>query len=156
MKMSEISRKYVGVPYKVGGNSVEEGFDCIRLCLAVGRDLGHVLPESPRIGEYDLSNYTALFAPGMPFEIQKKSMVGFFEAYFDEIEFGQAFVGDIALLEAREMITAGTIVGNGNVMVTLIDRGVTIIALDKFRIKRWRFFRWRPVRNNKSITGGEI
>jgi len=37
-------RKYLGVPFKYGGNSIEEGFDCYNLCRAIYKEIGIDLP----------------------------------------------------------------------------------------------------------------
>jgi cell wall-associated NlpC family hydrolase len=37
--------KYLGVPFKFAGNSIEEGFDCINLCCAVAKDRGILMPN---------------------------------------------------------------------------------------------------------------
>lgn len=38
-------QKYLGVPFKYNGTSINEGFDCYNLCRAIYREMGVELPE---------------------------------------------------------------------------------------------------------------
>jgi cell wall-associated NlpC family hydrolase len=142
MRMVEATKEYIGVPYKLGGCS-KDGFDCFWLIVDMIKKQGKSLPEDLEIGKYNLANYTKLFSPDTSLEERKLVITGFFQKYFDEIEPGQAFIGDVALLELRDMIAAGILVGNDNVMLMFETSGVKIIPMNKFKVDRWRFFRCR-------------
>jgi cell wall-associated NlpC family hydrolase len=43
--INDIISKYLGVPYKFQGNTIEEGLDCVNLCTQVGKDLGVTIPN---------------------------------------------------------------------------------------------------------------
>jgi cell wall-associated NlpC family hydrolase len=142
MRMVEATKEYIGVPYKLGGDS-KEGFDCFWLIADMIKKQGKSLPANLEMGKYNVENYTQLFSSDTPYEERKLIITGFFEKYFDEIDSGRAFVGDMALLEAREMIAAGVLVGNDNVMLMFETTGVKIVPMSKFKLDRWRFFRCR-------------
>ncbi|GAI73199.1 unnamed protein product, partial [marine sediment metagenome] len=36
MNLIELTQKYADIPYKLGGKSMEEGFDCFSLFLKIG------------------------------------------------------------------------------------------------------------------------
>lgn len=38
-------QKYLGAPFKYGGKSIEEGFDCYNLCREIYKERGIELPE---------------------------------------------------------------------------------------------------------------
>lgn len=44
-EVNSIVMKYLGTPYKFLGKSIEEGLDCINLCLAVSKDFGKEIPN---------------------------------------------------------------------------------------------------------------
>ena len=44
--MGQLSiEKYIGVPFKSKGRSIEEGFDCIGLVIAIEKELGIEIPD---------------------------------------------------------------------------------------------------------------
>ena len=142
MRMVEATKEYIGVPYKLGGRS-KRGIDCFWLIVDMMKKQGKSLPEDLKVGKYNLGNYTKLFSPDTSLEERKLIIAGFFEKYFDEINPGRAFVGDMALLETRGMVAAGVLVGNDNVMLMFETSGVKVVPMNKFGPNRWRFFRCR-------------
>lgn len=43
--MSLNYEKYLGVPFKYGGQSIDEGFDCWNLCRVLSKEVGIDMPE---------------------------------------------------------------------------------------------------------------
>lgn len=60
MNINKIIMKYLGTEYKYQGNSIKEGFDCINLCCAVGKDLGVYIPNINH-NMFDEESYPVLF-----------------------------------------------------------------------------------------------
>lgn len=58
--MNEILFKYLGSPYKFHGSSKEEGYDCINLCISLGKDFGVPIPNINHIN-FTEENYSGLF-----------------------------------------------------------------------------------------------
>ena len=52
--------KYLGTNYKYHGDSLEDGFDCINLCCAIGKDLGVYIPNINH-SMFDIHSYQGLF-----------------------------------------------------------------------------------------------
>jgi len=52
--------KYLGAPYKFNGSSISEGFDCINLCIQIGKDRGINIPNINHKNN-SINNYFSLF-----------------------------------------------------------------------------------------------
>lgn len=116
--------------------------DCITMSIFIGKEMGKELPEGWSYRGYDLSTHGEIFNKSK--EEQAEYMIGFYETFFEEIDAGKAFIGDICLMQSKKlMITAGIVLGNGNLMIIFTDAGVRIYSIDKFKMEQKRFFRWR-------------
>lgn len=43
--INKVIMKYLGVPYKFNGESIQEGLDCINLCVLVAKEFGVNMPN---------------------------------------------------------------------------------------------------------------
>lgn len=59
-KVQEVIMKYLGTPYSFKGNSLIEGFDCVNLCTAIGKEFGIVIPNINH-SLCTVDNYSTLF-----------------------------------------------------------------------------------------------
>jgi len=132
MRVVELTKKYVGVPYKLGGKSVEEGLDCFSLILAVGEDLGYDLPYEFEGCTRD--TYAELFASS-PLAA-KRLMIAFLNSAYEKISPRRLRPKDLVLLSNPD--TGNIVVGvysGSNMVLTAPESGVALFELSLYTIK---------------------
>ena len=138
----EITSKYVGAPYKLGGWSVEEGFDCVSLIATIGEDIGLKMPKS--FGDYDRSSYVEIWNK-KPLEA-KKLMLRFIASLGKEIESNFSSAWDLLVIMNRKdplSFIVGINAGNGLVLSAFTDIGVNLVSLKSAGIRK--VYRWVTV-----------
>jgi cell wall-associated NlpC family hydrolase len=137
LKLAEIVGDYIGAPYKLGGSSYDEGFDCLRLVLKFGEDnIGVKIPDS--YGGVTLDTYPELWEKD-PVKA-KILMLGLFEEIAEKIPPYKAFVTDILLLRDQEGDNVGIHVGQGLVLSVFTNIGVQLANINGFEVRgayRW-------------------
>lgn len=130
--LAEITAKYVGAPYKLGASSMEEGYDCITLLLALAEDFGVELPDSFE----GLTRDT--YATAWQKDQDKQLMLRFINFLGTETE--HARPGDILIVEGKNGITVGISGGNRSFLSSFMDIGVRVISLQPYIIRK--AFKW--------------
>jgi hypothetical protein len=137
VRMNEVTAKYIGAPHKLGGKSIEEGFDCFSLLLELGEEFGVEIPDE--FEDLDRDNYVDLFE-----EDRAKAagrMVDFIKSVAEEIPIHTAFVGDIYVLEDNKgNIFTGIHAGNDLIFSSFFGDGVKCNHLRHYKIRS--AYRW--------------
>ena len=140
IKLIEVMRKYTDAPYKLGGSSVEEGYDCFSLVLALGEEFGVTIPDTFKGQTRETYGKMWLKDP----DKAKQVMLELFGELCEELRIGQAFVGDIFILENDEGMNVGIHAGNSLVITAFTDIGVRLANIGNFEVKGvYRWFRER-------------
>jgi hypothetical protein len=134
----EISSKYVGAPYGLGGFDREKGFDCLSLIISIGRDLGINMPTS--FSGYNTETYPSLWESDVP--KAKRLLLKYVMDLSEEIHIGKLFVPDLVLVDSGEDYFFGIAAGNGNILSAFINLGVKVEKMNSFTVRR--AFRWVP------------
>jgi len=137
-RLVDVTNKYIGAPYKLGGKSKREGFDCFGLSLYFARDeLGVEFPQETYEG-YTLDSYPEIWENDP--SKAKRFMIGVFNLLAKRIPAEKAFVTDLLLMERGEDEYVGIHAGNGLVLTSFTNLGVQLANLNGFKVKgayRW-------------------
>jgi len=137
MNLNEITQKYVGCPYKLGGKNTTEGFDCISLIFALANDLGITLSES--YGGVTLSSYPELWQSHP--EKAKRLLLRFISSLGEAIPVGKAFVGDLLILETENgELFVGMHAGHDLILSAFTDIGIALMTTRACTIRS--AYRW--------------
>lgn len=137
VNLSEITSKYVGAPFKIGGRSRDDGFDCFSLAFTLARDLGKDPPAI--LGDLNLENYADLYARDPDAAVD--ALVKYAETYLEEVPPARAFVGDLLILRrggGRRF--AALHAGNDFIISAFENVGVSIAKLRTFKVEK--VFKW--------------
>lgn len=85
----EISKRYIGFPYKSGGNT-PEGFDCSGFTQYVYKKAGYSLPRTT-VDQYNLLE---------PVKIPKKGDLVFFSIYNNKVSHVGIYIGDFQFIHS--------------------------------------------------------
>ena len=133
MRLAEITKKYVGAPYKLGSFDPKEGLDCLSLVLNFTRDLSGEVPE-----EFDgvtIDDYPKLWKEE-PIKAKKK-FVGFLASTFKEIDRRRSLPGDIIVCtDNNGKFVIGINAGNGQFLTVVENEGVRKLRISDFTLKR--------------------
>ena len=132
MRMVEITKKYVGAPYKLGGQSIEEGLDCFSLILAITEDLGYEVPNE--FGGYTRETYPELYTCD-PVKA-RKIMLKFISSICDKINPCLIRPKDLVILHNNE--TGNTFLGmfsGSNMVLTAPETGVGLFDLSLYNVR---------------------
>jgi len=135
----KVTSKYVGAPYKLGGWSVEEGFDCISLIVTIGEDIGLEMPKN--FGGYDRSNYMKIWMEEP--SKAKELMLEFVASLGREIKPNFSSAWDLLVIVNKKSPTSfvvGINAGNGLILSAFTDIGVDLIPSKSVEIRR--AYRW--------------
>lgn len=136
LNLAKITQRYVGAPYKLGGKSVKEGFDCFSLLYTVAtKEYGLKVPS--QINGYNFDNYTLLWL-----ENKREAMqvfVRYLSSFMKRINPGFNKAGDILVLRG-ENITIGMQTGTDMVFSAFTDIGVNLNSIRNYEIVRT--YRW--------------
>ena len=111
-------RDLLGIPYKIHGRRIEEGFDCYGLAIEVLKRFGIILPDYlyDATGKEEKDRVYSLAVKGIP-----------------HIELKNPEIGCIVLLEVHgESWHVGVYLGEGRFIHATRDSGVTVDNL-----RRW-------------------
>jgi cell wall-associated NlpC family hydrolase len=116
--------EFFGAPYKLGGQSKEEGFDCVSFVERYSRELGSEIP--------DFSDLYSMFddKPGEAFKVMWKRL---FKAS-EKIPPGRITPGDIAVVKIDGDSYPSIYMGNNLIALSDLDEGVTVCNLDDFEL----------------------
>ena len=135
-KLVEIIRKYTGAPYKLGGSSIEEGYDCFSLVLTLGEEFGVTIPDAFKGQTMETYGELWLNEP----EKAKQVMLDLFGELCEEKSIGNAFALDVLILEDSEGMSVGVHAGGGLLITVFTDRGVQLTNINNFKVKG--VYRW--------------
>lgn len=135
MKLFSVTRDLVGKPYCL--SSPELGFDCFSLVVEYMRKSGVQVPETYK-GRSTI-DYGAFFSKDP--EKAKTMMVEFVAELLEEVPSAFAFAGDILLARTKgsKNYTQSFLAihgGNGHMMVSAIEQGVTLLPIRVYDISR--------------------
>jgi len=134
----KIVDKYAGAPYKLGGRSRAEGYDCFSLVLALGEDFGVVVPET--FEGQTMETYSKLWMddPGEA----KRVMLELFGKLAKKIPVGKMFASDILILDDGGEGNVGIHAGKDLALSVFTDVGVRLVNIRIFRVTG--AYRWVP------------
>ena len=139
LKLSKLTARYVGTPYRLAGQNTVEGLDCLTLVLSLARDL--MVPVPAQFEGSDGKNHAELWTQDS--ERAKARFIRFVKTLGPELPPHRAFAGDLLILKGKE--TGDTVVAlhaGGDVALTAwTDVGCHLINTRLFDIKRvinWR------------------
>ena len=138
MNIRLLTDKFRGAPYKLGGWSRKEGFDCLSLIMCAAEHVGVNPPTAFR-------SITKESYPQLWIEDQTKAEAIFSELLGqlgDEIPPERASAGDILELRAKASgeKVFGIHAGQTLVLTALEDKGVELVNLRLFEIEK--AYRW--------------
>jgi cell wall-associated NlpC family hydrolase len=131
-KASKIFRdKFFGSPYKFGGQSKEDGFDCVSFTKGYYEEMGREVP--------DFSDLYLLYDSN-PSKAKRIMWKRLFRCT-REISVTNVMVGDLVIFEHESFGSyPGVWLGNGNVGASFSDKGVVVVNSMYLRIisvRRW-------------------
>lgn len=127
---ANIIAKYVDAPYKFGGQSVDDGFDCFSCMLAIGKELGAEIPL--QVKGVTQEDYMEQISDDNVVEL----LYEFMQAAGINIDPGHTVAGDLILFETLEGYALGLNVGNGSMLSAFTDNGVCIVPLREYKIRK--------------------
>ena len=136
MNLNAITKKYVGCPYKLGGNTCEEGFDCLSLIFAIASDLN--LPIKESYWGVTLSSYSELWQ-SQP-EKAKRLLLRFISSLGKAVPVEKAFVGDLLILDTGGELLVAMHAGHDLILSAFTDIGVNLISRRPYKVRR--AYRW--------------
>jgi len=134
MNLAIMTAKYVGTPYKLGGWSREEGFDCLSLMLSIADDRGIEVPEE--FEGVTRETYAELW------ETNKKKaerlLFKFAASLGQEIPPHRAFAGDLLIAKSKAdgSLVLAIHAGQSLMLSAFTDTGVDLVGLDHYEIKK--------------------
>ncbi len=123
-KLIHVTKKYLGSKFKKGGQTPQEGFDCLSLAAHIQKDMGRFDPWALEVDGFTLKNYLELYET-LTIEQTNEWIMKIIHKYFDPISEGNAFVGDIAIFNDSQRISFGTVLGNAQILIINSEQGVT-------------------------------
>ena len=136
LRVFDVVNRYVDSPYKLGGRSRSEGYDCFSLVLAIGEDLGITVPDE--FEGQTMNTYSDLWLSDQ--DEAKRVMFGLFEKLAEKISPSKAFVFDILVFEDENGENVGIHAGKDLVLSAFTDVGVKLANIKAFVVKgayRW-------------------
>ena len=129
--------EFFGAPYKVGGKSKEEGFDCFSFIYYLYEKMGFDMPDG--IDGVSATDYVDLWESDE--EAAKEVMWNYINSFSDLVPVGSMMLGDITILKVEDnFLYPGVYMGNSLVGLSEVDRGVVVYKLDIFElvaVRRW-------------------
>ena len=134
LKLGPLFRdKFFGAPYKLGGQSKEEGFDCASFVDNYYKELGNEFP--------DLSDLYSIIHAGKSEKARELLWRRLFKVT-ESIPLGYVQPGDLVVFEVEDFGDyPGIYLGNGIVGACFTDRGVTTVKYDSLnviQVRRWK------------------
>jgi cell wall-associated NlpC family hydrolase len=136
LNLVEIIRKYIGIPYKLGGKDFS-GMDCLALVNSVGRELGVNIPdEFEGICEEDA---TKLWTDSP--DVAKRTLVSYILSLGKKIDISSLFPSDLVLFRDSENdLGVGIYIGNSLILASFIGDKIELVRRENFPIEaviRW-------------------
>jgi cell wall-associated NlpC family hydrolase len=132
-KASKIFRdKFFGAPYKFGGQSKEEGFDCVSFTKSYYEELGKDVPSF--LDLYPIYD-------SKPAKAKREMWKRFFKCTI-EIQFNNVMPGDLVIFKSKDFGNyPGVWLGNGNIGASFVDGGVVVLNsrdMEVISVRRWK------------------
>ena len=121
-KILEVSKSFLGAPYKLGGQSPEEGFHCASYIYCFYRDIGADIADHE--GDLNLKNYAEAWAQKP--EQTKAALLRFMLGIGEKVNPKFLWPGDLALIKSEEKLTSAIYLGNGNFLTLDVRVGIMI------------------------------
>ena len=135
--LAQISSKYVGAPYRMGGWSRQNGFDCFSLLYIIAvNDYKMTLPKT--FGGYTLDNYKD-FWENCP-RGTTRALIKYIRSVTDPVKKNYGLAGDVLILRGDHNIFLGMRSGTSMILSSFEDAGVTISPLKYYKLlesRRW-------------------
>ena len=135
MRLAENVEYFRGSPYKLGGKSRDEGYDCVSLILAFMRKYDVPIPNE--LDGMTEETYPAFWK--MNVRKSEKTLVRLLNVLGDEVR-DFPLPGDLLLLWRGRLSVVGILVGQNLFLSAFTDDGVQTASLSGYVIKR--AFRW--------------
>jgi len=133
--------KFFGAPYKLGGKSKEEGFDCFSFIYYFHKELGFDMPSG--IDGVSAIDYSELWNSDE--EAAKDVMWNYINTFTEPVQKEYMIVGDIVVIQCkknnRDEFYPGIYLGNGLVGASFDDEGIKTLKYELFNIftaRRWK------------------
>lgn len=138
LKLGPLLRnKFLGAPYKLGGQSKREGFDCFSFIYCFYKELGFDMPDG--IDGVSATDYMDLWERDE--EAAKKVMWNYINTFTDLISISNMAFGDIVVIKLENGNLYPSIYGgNDKIVLSEMDRGIVVYSLDMFEfvgVRRW-------------------
>lgn len=138
LKLSQFTARFVGAPYRLGGQRPAEGLDCLSLILEAARH--RRIPVSDEFEGVTRETYAELWETDR--EGAKKKLLRFVLSLGEEIPPSMAFAGDLLIIKpkkggnGRDRSVLGIHAGNDLVLSSFTDAGVRLANLQDCEIVR--------------------
>jgi cell wall-associated NlpC family hydrolase len=135
LRLAKVAAKFVGAPYRLGGRSRNEGYDCLSLVLGLAEEWGIRIPEG--FEGIEAGTYPAYWESDP--ESAKAMLIRFAASLGGEVLPHHAFAGDLLVLRPRlqpEIVILGLHAGGDLVLSAFTDLGVALLSLRLFRIEK--------------------
>lgn len=136
LNLASVIGKYVGVPYKLGGNNLS-GMDCLMMVNSIGRELGVDIPDKFRgITEENYYNLWVEFP-----EQAKFTFMAYVLSLGEKIEVHYLFPPDLVLFkDGKGVPGVGIYVGGNLILSSFMGHGINLVRRDNYPIEaviRW-------------------
>jgi len=144
LNLSKLTAKYVGTPYKLGGQTIAEGLDCLSLMLNIGRDLKIPLPEEfEGITRENYGDYWLTYPDKAKLRFSR-----FVSTLGESVPIEKAFAGDFLVFTYKDgPIMIGLHAGQDLLLSAFADIGkIAVVSFRDYQIKRvirWRGLKWQ-------------
>lgn len=118
-----ILSRLIGAPYKLGGQSKDDGFDCLSFIVNANKERGLPIPESYK--GITLDSYADLWNKDR--NEAKKILMDFIYDHTTETTFGYIEVGDIAIMAINKEVVPTFWCGNNKIAVMVNNIGARLV-----------------------------
>lgn len=129
ISLSKITKKFLDSPYRLGGKSFKDGFDCLSLVRKYKEEIG--LENEKMFEDLDMDDgYVDRYLHGEWKEIYLR----YLESLGKVTEPQYSRPGDILVITNNELVSAGINVGNGKAMI-ITKKGIKVWPFSVLEIK---------------------
>ena len=129
ISLSKITKKFLDSPYRLGGKSFKDGFDCLSLVRKYKEEIG--LENEKMFEDLDMDDgYVDRYLHGE----WKETYLRYLESLGKVVEPQYSRPGDILVITNNELVSAGINVGNGKAMI-ITKKGIKVWPFSVLEIK---------------------
>lgn len=132
--LSDITKNFIGAPYKLGGESRQEGYDCLSMIRCFysyyGLTLGYPFIDGKELTK---EGYMVYFSTHAEDGSWKAPYLRYLLSLGKKVDKNYIRTGDLLILNNDDLIVPAIVIGNACAMV-MLNIGITAVPLRNLRI----------------------